>query len=238
MALEVLLFRSLFRNSKASMIRGPRLVYQGDKWLWAAALAFHWAFFFILVRHLRFFLEPVPAWVNAVASVDAFLQVGLPAIYATDVLILLALGFLLIRRFTNPQVRAISIAPDYFPLFLILALVVTGVLLRYVTRVDVAGVKVLATNLVAFRFAAPEGLGVLPYVHVFLLCVLLAYFPFSKLLHAPGVFLSPTRNQANSNRTVRHENPWNRDVSPHKFEDWEKEFADEIAQAGYKLERD
>ena len=57
-------------------------------------------------------------------------------------------------------------------------------------------------------------------------------------MHAGGVFMSPTRNLANTNRTVRHVNPWNRPVAPHKFEDWEKEFADEIAEAGYKLERD
>jgi hypothetical protein len=57
-------------------------------------------------------------------------------------------------------------------------------------------------------------------------------------MHAGGVFMSPTRNLANSNRVKHHVNPWNRDVDPHKFEDWEKEFADEIAEAGYKLERD
>ena len=36
---------------------------------------------------------------------------------------------------------------------------------------------------------------------------LAAYFPFSKLMHMAGVFLSPTRNLANNNRMVRHVNP-------------------------------
>lgn len=238
MAGEVLFFRSLFRNTRAGLTKEPRLVYAGDKKLWLAALVFHYAFLVIVLRHLRFFLEPVPAWVAALTQVDGFLQIGLPVLYLTDVLIVIGLAWLLWRRFGDPQVRYISQPADYFPLFLILGIVLTGIVMRYFHKTDVVAVKELATNLFAFRFAVPEGIGALAYVHLFLVCALLFVFPFSKLLHAPGVFLSPTRNLANSNRRERHVNPWDRPVAAREFEQWEKDYAEDIAQAGYKLERD
>ena len=33
-------------------------------------------------------------------------------------------------------------------------------------------------------------------------------FPFSKLLHAPGVFFSPSRNQVDNSREKRHVAKW------------------------------
>ncbi|MHC4473653.1 MAG: respiratory nitrate reductase subunit gamma, partial [Planctomycetota bacterium] len=127
MALEVLFFRSLFRNTKAELRGGPRLVYGGDKWLWAFALMFHWSFLIVFVRHLRFFTEPVPFVVSGIESLDRFFEIGVPALYATDVLLLLSLGYLLLRRFANAQVKYISLASDYFPLFLLLGIGISGV---------------------------------------------------------------------------------------------------------------
>jgi len=45
-------------------------------------------------------------------------------------------------------------------------------------------------------------------VHLALVASLMIIFPFSKLLHAPGVFFSPTRNQADNSRDKRHVTPW------------------------------
>ena len=45
-------------------------------------------------------------------------------------------------------------------------------------------------------------------MHLGLVALLMLIFPFSKLLHAPGVFFSPTRNQADNSREVRHVTPW------------------------------
>jgi nitrate reductase gamma subunit len=238
MALEILLFRSLFRNTKAELRDGPRLVYSEDKWLWLGALAFHWSFLLILLRHLRFFVEPVPALVLWLQGVDGFFQVGAPALYLTGVIILAGLAYLLSRRFLNPQVRYISLFADYFPLFLLLGLVISGLLMRYFTKVNIVAVKQLAIGLVTFSPVVPEEIGALFFVHLFLLSVLIAYFPFSKLLHMPGVFLSPTRNLANDNRMRRHINPWNYPVKVHTYEEWEAEFRDKIVAAGLPLERE
>ena len=104
MALEILLFRSLFRNTKTELRAGPKLVYGEQKWLWLAALAFHWSFLIILLRHLRFFMEPVPSWALKLQAADAFFQVGTPELYLTDVIVFGALGYLLYRRFADAQV--------------------------------------------------------------------------------------------------------------------------------------
>jgi nitrate reductase gamma subunit len=238
MALEVGLFRSLFRNTRPELREGPRLVFGEDKWLWLAALAFHWSFLVIFLRHLRFFMEPVPAFVNVLAALDSFFQVGAPVLYVTDVIIVVALGTLLLRRFRNPQVRYVSLFFDYFALFLLLGLVLSGILMRYFTRIDTVAVKQLALGLVTLSPVVPKEVGPLLFVHLTLLSALAAVFPFSKLMHMGGIFLSPTRNLANSNRVRRHVNPWNAPVKIHTYEEWEAEFRDKIKAAGLPLERE
>jgi nitrate reductase gamma subunit len=252
MALEVLLFRSLFRDTTAAMTRerigdghgapdptpGPaRLVFGEQKWLWLAAMAFHWSFAVVVVRHLRFVLEPTPAWVGALAAADGFFQVGAPVLYLTDLAILAGLGYLLWRRLADAQVRFISLFQDYFALILLLGVAGTGVLIRYVVRQDVVAVKELALGLVTLSPAVPAGMGPLALVHLALVSLLFAYLPFSKLVHMAGVFLSPTRNLANNNRRRRHVNPWNPVVKVHTYEEWEDEFRDKMVAAGLPVEK-
>ena len=236
MALEILLFRSLFRNTKTELRAGPKLVYGEQKWLWLAALAFHWSFLIILLRHLRFFMEPVPSWVLKLQAMDAFFQVGAPVLYLTDVIVFGALGYLLYRRFADAQVASISLAADYVALFLLLGLVASGILMRYFTRIDVERVKELALGLVTFTPVVPREVGSLFFVHLLLLSALIAYFPFSKLAHMPGIFLSPTRNLANNNRMRRHINPWDYPVNVHTYKEWEEEYREKIVAAGLPLE--
>jgi nitrate reductase gamma subunit len=238
MALEVLVFRSLFRNTKFELKDGPKLLYQWEKWLWIAALAFHYSFLIIFVRHLRFFTEPVPFFVHAIERGDGFLQVGLPGLYQTDLLFVAAATYLLIRRVIIPQVKYISLPADYFPLFLLLGIGVTGIFTRYFTKVDILKVKELAMGLVTLHPTAPEGIGVIFYIHLFLVCALFAYFPFSKLMHLGGVFLSPTRNLPNDNRIHRHINPWNYPVKVHTYQEYEDHFREKMIEAGLPVEKE
>ena len=134
---------------------------------------------------------------------------------------------------------AYSLVADYFPLLLLLAIGTTGVLMRYTTwRVDITDVKVLAAGLASFSPVVPETLGTLFFVHLFLVSVLLIYFPLSKLMHMPGVFLTPTRNLANNSRAVRHVNPWNPTVKKHTYEEWEDEFRDVMKAAELPVEKE
>ncbi|HSV96568.1 MAG TPA: sulfate reduction electron transfer complex DsrMKJOP subunit DsrM [Spirochaetota bacterium] len=238
MFLEVLFFRSLFRNSKADVHGGPKLVYGSSKWLWIFAMLFHWSFLVTFIRHLRFFTEPVPFLVTLAHSLDGIFEIGVPALYITNALILLALSCLLVRRIIVPHLRYISLLTDYLPLIMLFGIVLSGVIMRYFVKTDVVAAKKLIMSLLVFSPAIPDGLGAAFYIHLFLVCVFFALFPVTKLSHMAGVFLSPTRNLANTNRVKRHINPWNAPVKVHTYEEWEDEFSDRLKAAGYQLERD
>jgi len=237
MALEVLCFRSLFRNTTARLQAG-RLSFLSSKWVWAGAIAFHYAFLVILIRHLRLFLEPVPAFLLGLARVDAFFQVGLPEVFASTLVFLGALTFLFLRRVASPPLRYMSLASDYFPLFLLLAIGLTGAWLRHVAKVDVPAAKAMVMGLLHLAPRSSAGLGAAFHAHLFLACTLLAYLPFSKLMHMAGVFFSPTRNLTANSREVRHLNPWNQPVSVHTYAEYEDEFRDRMRDAGLPLEKE
>jgi len=238
MALEVLLFRSLFRNTKAGLREGPNLTYGSAKWLWLGGLAFHWTFLIILLRHLRLFTEPIPYFVTLLESLDGFFQVAAPVLYLSDIIFLIAVSYLFLRRVIIPQIRYISLAADYFPLFLIGAIGVSGVLMRYFLKTDVVGIKQLIMGLITFNPVVPQTIGTIFYIHLFLVSALLAYFPMSKLMHMAGVFLSPTRNLANNNRAERHVNPWNYPVKVHTYEEYEEEFREKMKSVGLPVEKE
>jgi nitrate reductase gamma subunit len=241
MVFEVLTFRSLFRNTAVKLDQnGPKVAYSSDKWLWLFALAFHYSFLVILIRHLRFFTNPVPMFVEKTEFLDSILQIGLPVMYQTDALILAGLLFLLARRVFDGKVRYISLLQDYFPLLLIIGIALTGIWMRYVVKVDVIAVKELAMSLVTLHPALPkQTLDPSFYAHITLVCALFAYFPFSKLMHMGGVFLSPTRVLPNMSRRAMWVNPWNDpSVKPHSYEDYENDYREKMIEAGLPVEKE
>ena len=238
MLLEVFTFRSLFKNTAAEIHDGPKLVYGSSKWLWLFGLAFHYCFLIIVVRHMRLFLNPVPAFITKIEALDGLFQIGVPVLYQTDLIFVAAVTLLFLRRVIIPQVKYISFAADYFPLFLIFAIAVTGILMRYFLRVDVVIIKQLTVGLATFSPSISGDIGSIFYIHVFLVSSLLAYFPFSKLMHLGGVFMSPTRNLANNSRMVRHVNPWNDpNIKPHSYADYEDEFREFMVDADIPVEK-
>ena len=239
MALEVLLFRSLFRNTRAELRDGPKITYASAKWLWLFGILFHYSFLIIVLRHLRFFMEPIPSLVDAISSVDGFFQIMVPTVFLTDIFFLGAVTYLFLRRVALPQVRYISLPADYFALFLILGIGISGVLMRQVFKVDLLSVKELAMSIFTLHPVLPAApIGPIFYVHLFLVSVLIAYLPFSKLMHAGGVFLSPTRNMRNVNRMERYVNPWNYPVKVHTYEEYEDEFRDKMKEAGIPVDKE
>ncbi len=237
MALEVLFFRSLLRNTKAEMVDGRRLVYRTDLALWLGGMLMHWSFLVIIIRHLRFMTSPTPAFVTFLENADGFLEIGLPAVFITTLTFLIGVSYLLYRRLTDPQVRYISLIGDYFPLFLLLGIGLSGAWMRHFGKVDIVAIKELMVGLFHFSPMVPEGISPLFFGHLFLVSVLLAYFPFSKLTHMAGVFMSPTRNMANNNRAVRHVNPWNHPVKVHSYEEYEDDFREKMVGAGVPVDK-
>lgn len=179
---EVLLFESLFKSGL---------------WLWLLGWLFHVGLALVLVRHLRYFTEPVWAWV---AVLQPF---GLYAGFA----MLAGLCGLWARRILLERVRYISTPSDHLMLVLLIAIAASGLVMKFVFHTDIVGVKAFFLGLMLFDPQPLPADGPL-YVHLSLVAMLMLLFPFSKLLHAPGVFFSPTRNQVDNPREARHLSSW------------------------------
>ncbi len=179
---EVALFESLFR---------------ANKWIWLFGWTFHVALALVLLRHLRYFQEPL--W-EAVALAQPF---GVYAGFA----MLASLGGLWARRFVVERIRYISTISDHLMLALLVAIAASGLGMKYVAPTDVVAVKAFMLGLLRFE-VEPLPSDPLLLVHLALVALLIAIFPASKLLHAPGVFFSPTRNQPDDARERRHVAAW------------------------------
>jgi nitrate reductase gamma subunit len=190
---EVAFFESLFKS---------------NKWIWIFGYIFHLALALVLLRHLRYFLDPrlVP---DLVWELLTFAQpFGMYAGFA----MLLGLGGLWARRILVNRVRYISAPSDHLMLLLLVMIGVSGMMLQYVERTDIIMVKNFFMSLAYFNLFDWQPLpttGPL-LVHLTLVLALMIVFPFSKLLHAPGVFFSPTRNQVDNPREKRHIAAWAR----------------------------
>jgi nitrate reductase gamma subunit len=182
---EVTLFESLFR---------------GNKWIWLLGWTFHVALALVLVRHLRYFTQPI--W----APVAAAQPFGMYAGFA----MLAGLAGLWARRILVERIRYISTWSDHLMLALLAGIAASGLAMDYLWRTDVVAVKEFMLGLLYFDWR-PLPADPLLLVHLFLVALLMAVFPASKLLHAPGVFFSPSRNQPDDSRERRHLAAWARD---------------------------
>lgn len=179
---EVVFFESLFK---------------GNKWTWLFGWVFHFALLLVLLRHLRYFTEPIWVWV-------ALLQPW--GVYAGYAMVLGLIG-LWGRRFFVDRVRYISALSDHLMLALLIAIGGTGLAMKYIWHTDIVALKAFVLGLMYFDWQ-PLPADPLLLVHLSLVVVLMLIFPFSKLLHAPGLFFSPTRYQVDDPRERRHVAPW------------------------------
>jgi len=182
LAKEVVFFESLFKASK---------------WTWLFGWVFHAALLLVLLRHLRYFTEPVWFWVRWVQPF------GMYAGFA----MLAGLGGLWLRRLAVDRVRYISSPSDHLMLMLLIGIAATGLMMKYVAHTDILSLKAFVLGLIYFDWQPIPADPVL-LVHLGLVLVLMIIFPFSKLLHGPGLFFSPSRNQVDNPREKRHLAPW------------------------------
>ena len=181
MAREVVFFESLFKSSK---------------WTWVFGWTFHAALLLVVLRHLRYFQEPVwwpVVWIQSVGTYAGFILVA-------------ALAGLWARRWLVDRVRYISTASDHLML-LLLSIGLSGLVMRFVAHTDIVAVKGFMLGLMRFDWQPLPADPVL-LVHLALVLLLMLIFPVSKLLHAPGLFFSPGRNQADNAREARHISSW------------------------------
>ena len=182
MAEEVVLFKSLFKS---------------NKWIWIFGWMFHFALLLVLMRHLRYFTEPVWWWVNLIQPFGK---------YAGYAMVIGLLG-LFARRVFVARVKYISAPSDYLMLILLIAIGLTGLGMKFITHTDIVAVKAFMLGIM-YLDIQPIPTDGLFLVHLGLVIALMLVFPFSKLLHVPGVFFSPTRNQVDNPREKRHIAEW------------------------------
>ena len=179
---EVVFFESLFK---------------GSKWTWLFGWLFHASLLLVLLRHLRYFQDPVWAPIVFVQFFGTYAGLTMVA----------GLAGLWARRFLVDRVRYISTPSDHLHLALLIAIGLSGLTMRFVAHTDIVAVKAFMLGLMRLSIQ-PLPADPLLLLHLTLVALLLIIFPISKLLHAPGLFFSPTRNQTDNPREARHIAAW------------------------------
>ncbi|MBK1648005.1 nitrate reductase [Rhabdochromatium marinum] len=182
MTREVVLFESLFR---------------GNKWTWIFSWMFHFGLLLVTLRHLRYFIDPVPVPLQMIQPFGIYGGMAM----------VVGLGGLWVRRFFVDRVRYISSRSDHLILGLLVAIGLSGLTMRFVVHTDIIRLKEFFAGLYNFEIVTLPADPVL-LLHLLLVATLMIIFPYSKLLHMPGLFFSPTRNQVDNPREQRHIAPW------------------------------
>lgn len=183
MAREVVLFESLFKS---------------NKWIWIFGWMFHMALFLVLARHFRYFQESAWFWVNIVQPFGKYAGFAMIA----------GLGGLWARRFIVERIRYISTPSDHLMLLLLLGIAVSGMAMTQIFHTDIVALKEFMLGVISFDLTHELPADPILLVHLSLVILLMVIFPISKLMHAPGIFFSPTRNQIDDSREKRHIAPW------------------------------
>ncbi|NOX42374.1 MAG: respiratory nitrate reductase subunit gamma [Gammaproteobacteria bacterium] len=179
---EVVVFRSLFN---------------ANKWIWLFGWLFHVGLLLVLLRHLRYVTEPVWTWVVLIQPFGKYAAFAM----------LIGLFGLWARRFLVDRIRYISSPSDHLMLMLLIAIGLSGLGMTYIDHTDIVSLKAYVLGLMYFDIQPlPSNLYLI--THLTLVVILMIIFPISKLIHAPGLFFSPTRNQVDNSRDVRHTAGW------------------------------
>jgi nitrate reductase gamma subunit len=144
--------------------------------LWIGEWVFHASLLLIILRHLRYFTNPVPAWVvwaQTPGWIAGFLLPG-------------ALLYILAIRLLTGQEK-FSATANLWLLLDVFALGITGLLMSTRYRADLTAVKRFALGIVTFP-PAPPPLSLLFVIHLGFVLVLALYVP-SHVFTAPLVML-------------------------------------------------
>jgi len=147
----------------------------------------------VLLRHVRYFTEPVWGWIVLLQPFGRYAGFAMLA----------GLFGLWVRRLAVDRIKYISSLSDHLMLLLFIGIAVSGLFMTNVAHTDIIQLKAFALGLLRLDWQ-PLPNDPLLLIHLLLVSILLIIFPFSKLLHAPGVFFSPTRNQIDNPREKRY----------------------------------
>ncbi|MCK4899353.1 MAG: respiratory nitrate reductase subunit gamma [Anaerolineales bacterium] len=184
LAIIVTTYRAIYRpftiSSLSSQMLERRMLYWGS-------LSFHWGIVFVLIGHLLaiFFPKGMVLW-NSV-------PLRLYLLEFTGVVLalwsLVGLLILLWRRFIERRIRVVTTPMDIVVLLLVLLSIVTGIVVatfyRYGSTWFTGVFTPYVWSILTLR-PRPELVAPLPWMvqlHVLNLFILLAVFPFSRLVH-------------------------------------------------------
>jgi len=181
------------RAQKWSQIAKEVLIFKGpldgDKSLWIGTWIFHATLALVLVGHLGIVTDFPRLW-NALAHKKGEIDAVAAIASGCAGVILMATGlYLLFRRLAVLRVREISSFEDYASIALVLAVVLTGDIMRFGSQFDLNPVREYLKALFSLR-SAPVPSDPWFLLHFFLAQLLIMYIPFSKFLHIPGIFYS------------------------------------------------
>jgi len=184
---EIVFFNSLFRSSK---------------WTWIFGWMFHLSLLLAFFRHLRYVISP-DSFIWPLVNNEIVQSFG----HYAGFTMFIGLCGLFARRIFVDRVRYISATSDYLMLLLIIGISVSGLFMSYFAHTDIIQLKEFILGLFFFDWQNIPGDAIL-LAHLTMVLALMIIFPISKLLHAPGLFMSPTRYQVDNPREKRHMSPW------------------------------
>jgi nitrate reductase gamma subunit len=164
-------------------------LFRANPLLWIGEWTFHLSLLLVFLRHLRFVLEPVPAWIWSLQTAGLLAGYVLPF----SLLYIIAVRLLTKReKYTSPA--------NLFLLVLVLLISVAGILMHTVFRADVIGVKEFVRGIVTFKPEAMPG-GIVFTIHFFLFLLIVPVLP-THIFTAPLVMMEARRREAGLERVL------------------------------------
>lgn len=165
-------------------------LFKSDRILWIFAWFFHLTLALIIIGHVRVFTDFPRLWATLGINADRMSAVS----GGTAGVIILACAILLfVRRFMLKRVKEVSGVPDYFALLLIIAVLVSGNIMRFGEHFDLTTTRIYFQQLFTFSLSSasiPQNL--MFTIHFLLGQVLIVIIPFSKIMHLGGIFFTQT----------------------------------------------
>ncbi len=193
MALTVGEEKSLFKGLVTEALFFPSL-FKGDRTLWFFSWVFHASLALVFLGHLRVVTGLIDSILMAVGVSAAGINFMSTSLGGAAGIVMLATGsMLLIRRFTTRRVKEITNFADVFAMLLLLAIIVTGDMMRFVgaAHIDLVATRAWAFSLLTFSpNVSAVGTNATFLVHALLAQFLFMYIPFSKIMHFGGIFFT------------------------------------------------
>jgi nitrate reductase gamma subunit len=165
--LDIFLFRRLFKTNRL---------------LWGASWAFHVSFLLVILRHMRYFIYPVPGFIISLQNAGIYAGYILP----------LSLVVILFIRIAGDKDRYVSLY-NFFLLVLLLLTSLTGVLMKTFYRANLIDIKSFVLGITTFS-PTPLPDSMLFIIHFILVLILVAFLPFH-VITVPVITIEARRRE-------------------------------------------